>query len=246
MKTIIFIAALALPASTASAAPDGNEILKKVDEALNRATDQRYEFDVIDHQPGKDERVLELEILVKGIHRLISFTGPADVKGTKILTLSPTQIYIYLPAYKKVRRIASHVNEQGFMGTTFSGKEMASLKYAEEYTGTIESETESTWKIIGKARPGSEEAPYPRIDFEVDKKTQLLLGIEYFDDSGKKLKTEERSEISCEADICNAAVMKLTDHTSSGHWTKFVRKGWKVNTGLSDRLFTPRTLQRGS
>ena len=29
-------------------------------------------------------------------------------------------MYVYLPAYNKIRRVASHASNQGFMGTMFS------------------------------------------------------------------------------------------------------------------------------
>lgn len=34
-------------------------------------------------------------------------------------------MYVYLPAFGKVRRIASHTKDQGFLGLTFSQDDMA-------------------------------------------------------------------------------------------------------------------------
>ena len=49
---------------------------------------------------------------VKGPKALTDFSAPADLRGTRVLVLGRTQMYIYLPAFRKIRRIASHVNQQ--------------------------------------------------------------------------------------------------------------------------------------
>ena len=46
---------------------------------------------------------LALIVKLKAEKRLTEFTAPADMKGTKVLVLSPTQMYVYLPAFGKVR-----------------------------------------------------------------------------------------------------------------------------------------------
>ena len=62
---------------------------------------------------------------MKGEKRLTEFTDPPEMKGMRILILSPTRMYIYLPAYKKVRRVASHVSAQGLLGPAFASDDLA-------------------------------------------------------------------------------------------------------------------------
>ncbi len=56
--------------------------------------------------------------------RLVTFITPADVKGTKTLLVEHSgkddDIWIYLPALKKVRRLVSSNKKYSFVGTDFS------------------------------------------------------------------------------------------------------------------------------
>ncbi|MEL7371304.1 MAG: outer membrane lipoprotein-sorting protein, partial [Myxococcota bacterium] len=176
------------------------------------------------------------------------FTAPADLAGTKVLILSPTQMYVYLPAFKKVRRIASHVTEQGFMGTTYTQDLLAVSRYGEHYTPKLAAEDEKTWTLDLSEKPGGE-GPYPKVQIKVRKEDYLPTTIAYYTDKGKHVKTEERLNYECREQssgpkICAPETMKLTDHTDNEHWTKLVQKKWTPNGGLRDRIFTRRNLRR--
>ena len=69
---------------------------------------------------GKAERTMAMTVLLKGEKRFTEFSAPSDMKGTKVLVLSPSEVYAYLPAFGKVRRVASSASDQGFMGMAFS------------------------------------------------------------------------------------------------------------------------------
>ncbi len=222
----------------------GEDVLARVDAAMNRAKDQSLVFDVVDQAPGKSERRLGIDVKVKGDLRLTRFTAPADLAGTQVLILSQTQMYVYLPAFKKVRRVASHVTKQGFMGTTYSNDDMALSRFSDKYTAKILSEDEDAWTLEATGKPDSE-APYPKLQLVVSKKHHMPTRLEYFNLEGDKTKTETRDDYRCQGDVCNAQLQKMVDHTAAGHWTKLILTDWKVNTGLPDRLFTKRTLQRG-
>ena len=96
-KTISLVCALGFAAP--SAAADVSKILKDMDVAMSGADDQYMLYEIRDKQAGKDERVLGIEVTVKGPKRFTKFTAPSDVKGTKILVLSQTQMYVYLPSF---------------------------------------------------------------------------------------------------------------------------------------------------
>ena len=62
----------------------------------------------------------------------------------KILTRAAQDMYVYLPAFKKVRRLASHVKEQGFMGTAFGHEEMSLVRLARSSRATSLSKVTTT------------------------------------------------------------------------------------------------------
>ena len=236
---LIFV--MGAPATAVAA--DAAAVLKGMDDALNRSDDAYFWYEMLDQQPGKDLRTLGLEVFMKGDKRLTAFTAPADLAGTKVLILSPTQMYVYLPAFKKVRRVASHVTEQGFMGTTYTQDLLAIARYGEHYAPKLMKEDDASWMLELTEKPDGA-GPYPKVQVSVRKKDYLPTKITYFNDKGQHVKTEERMDYQCKGEICAPHTMKLTDHTEGDHWTKLVQKEWKPNGGIKDRVFTRRNLAR--
>jgi len=237
--------ALAFMAMTSQASADaaGDKVLASMDTALNRWKTQHLKYDVTNQEPGKAERKLELEVKLKGEKRLTEFLAPADMKGTKVLILSSTQMYVYLPAFGKVRRIASSVTDQGFMGLTFTQTDLSLTRYSPEYTANVASESGDSWKIVATPKAGKE-PPYAKIEFTVSKQSSLPTELRYFNAAGTHIKTETRTGYTCEGDVCTPTEMKMVDHTKGGHWTKLTRKAWKVNDSIADEVFSKRSLEK--
>ena len=125
MRTLLLSLAILAFSPRAHAETPGDKVIKQMDESMTRAKDQHFIHRVVTQEPGKAQRTLVMDVRIKGDEwRRIDFTDPGDIKGMKILILSLDQTYVYLPAFRKVRRVAGHAKEQGFMGTTFSHDEM--------------------------------------------------------------------------------------------------------------------------
>lgn len=245
VKTLSALTLIAAFLPTPALAEDGKSVLEKMERAVKRYKDMVANFDVVDHEGGRADRKLAIEIKLKGDKRFTRFTAPADLKGTRVLVVSQTQMYIYLPAYKKVRRIASHVTSQGFMGTVFSSDDLALNTYTDKYTAKLVGTTDESFKLDCAAIAGGD-APYPRFEVDVRKKDFLPLEFRFFDDKGKHIKTEKREGYACKNDnICLAATQTMHDHRTPDRWSQLVRKEWKVNTGVSNRVFSKRNLARG-
>lgn len=224
----------------AQADPAGDKVVAQMDAAMNRAKTLRFDYDIINQEPGKGEKTLAMKVAIKGEKRLSEFSAPADMKGTKVLILSPTQMYVYLPAFGKVRRIASHTKDQGFLGLAFSQDDMATQAYGADYDGKIASETPAEYKLVLTPKTGKETA-YAKIEVTVAKDKMVPSELKYFNGEGKNVKTETRTGYSCEGDVCTPGELKMTDNTK-GNWTKLVAKSRKVNEQISDDVFTQRNL----
>ncbi len=241
----LVIISLAL-CGTARADLAGEKVMKRMDASFTKAKDQYFEYDIITTQPGKAETKMTMKTWIKGENwRLVEYTSPGDVKGMKALVLSLDELYIYLPAFKKVRRVAAHAREASFMGTALSQDDTSIVTYNPIYEPKLVGEDKDTWKLQSFLRKGKHH-PYPRIDWVVLKKYDQPSKVLYYNAKGGIWKTEERLEYSCQGDICNARRMLMTDHSRGGLRTELVRTAWKVNTGVSDSMFTPRSLQRGN
>jgi hypothetical protein len=246
MKTTL-TALLALTAFlfTSTALAD-EETLKKIDIAINQWKTLDYRYKIVTTKKGDAEKkdVLKLRMRMKytGAYnkQLIEIAAPADMKGTKVLTKSPTEMYIYLPAFKKVRRIASHVTEQGFLGTALSQKDMTLTRYGDKYRPT--KMTDRGDKVTLELAKTSDEAPYPNIELTVEKERMVPTLIKYYSDGGKLVKTERRSQYRCEKGYCAPGAMKVTDH-STGVTSILYLKKMHVNPKLKKSLFSKRSLQ---
>jgi len=219
----------------------GDKALAGMDSALNRAKTQFFEYEVINQEPGKGDRKLGLQVRLKGDKRFTEFTAPSDMKGTKVLIMSPTQMYVFLPSFGKVRRVASSVSDQGFMGMTFSQDDLASQSYGSLYDAKISSETPAEYKLALTPKAG-QTPPYARIEVTIGKEKMLPSELKYFNAGGTNVKTETRTGYTCEGDVCTPAELKMVDNTKGGASTKMIRTKWKVNEAMSDDLFSKRAL----
>jgi len=242
---LLFILALglALP-GLAHADAAGDKVLKILDDNMLVPKDQYLEYDMVTQPPGKSQFTLKMKTYIKGRDkRVIEYTEPGDIKGMKILILSLDQQYVYLPAFRKVRRVAGHVRRQSFQGTAFSQDDGAITAYAPVYDAKLIKETKTHWTVEGKIRPGQDFA-YARVVLEISKQYKMLTRGEYYSDKNVHLKTDVRTGFECQGAVCNFKVQRLTDHTLGGLWSENRRTGWKVNTGISDSEFSVRSIQR--
>ena len=237
--------ALGVLVSTHAGAMDASAILAKLDDNMNQSKDQKLNWQVTSQEPGKKQpREMAFSVQLKGEKTLTEFSAPGDIKGTRVLVLNRSQMYIYLPAYRKVRRIPSHVTQQGFMGTTYSHADMSATRFGDVYTSTMHAENDTEWVLELLPIPDTE-APYPKVLMTITKETHLPKVLKYFNAKGEHIKTETRDGYDCKGTICNPTVLKMTDHSRNDAWTELKCVDWEANVGIGDDVFTVRTLQRG-
>lgn len=223
-------------------AGDGDALVAEVDGLMNAADDEIFVFAAETLEKGKSPRLIVLKVWTKDGMRLTEFLEPGDLKGTKALTLSASKMYVYLPEYTKVRRVATHMSQQGFMGMAYGQAEMALSRYGDVYSATTTSEDDTAWILDLTPKPGAD-APYPRMELVISKEVKRATVLRYFNASGKLAKTETRSGFECKGKICNARTMRMVDHGKDDLQTTFTLREWKVNTGISKRKFSVRSLQ---
>lgn len=219
------------------------EVLKKSDSVVNAPKDQdlKIKFILIDKDGGEKER--EAITLQKSSEkRMIKFLSPADQKGIAFLDLPDDVMYLYLPAFRKVRRIASHVKNQKFAGTDLTYDDMATMNYAEEYDPEFVEKTEEYFVMTLTPKAGVKK-DYSRLTMRVRRDNFYPEKIEYYDKSGNLRKTAERRKIEKIGNYWIARELEMHD-IKAEHKTKIILEEVKFDTGLKDNLFTPRYLKR--
>ncbi len=229
-------------ASVTSGKPTADEILKKVDEALNPYQDLSMTSMMTILSGDGKEKIRELRVWQKGEKRMVKFVKPASERNISLLSTGPKTNYVYLPAYKKIRRVAAHMRNQTFLGTDFSQEDMALIRYADDYAPRRIGETDTHWELELTPKPDAA-VGYGKLRLKVKKGLYLLEQIDYFEKSGAKQKVEERMNFKLyDGKYWNASNMRMTT-VKDNHQTLLNNIDQRFDTGLSDSFFSPRNLQ---
>ena len=218
-------------------------ILQEVEDSLNAPIDREatLKMQLIDKAGNTKNR--KLTILQKGPEkRLIRFNAPADVKGVGFLVLEDDLMYLYMPAFAKVRRIASHVKNENFMGTDLTYDDMSQSDYVENYTPVLKDETNQHYILDLTPKPESE-IEYSKLIMWANKQSMLPDTIEFYDRSNRLLKTMIQTETKQIDGYWTPQHIEMTD-VQDQHKTIMELVNVKHNQDVPDKKFTQRYLKR--
>ena len=256
-KTMILIFAIgigviaALPTPSMATGLSGLEIIAQVDETMQSDSKIIQERMIIANAAGQ-QRTREIQAWNKRSgdidHMLVRFLAPADVAGTSFL-MSDDDMWLYLPALGKVRRIAGHARKGSFMGSDLSYEDMESL-------GSIGFAVDYEAKLMGQGKMADEDvyilelvsretgASYSKLDMWVSQETFLPRRIEYYDNDGKLLKALSTYEIREVQGRWVAGKMQM-QNVQTGTKTTLEVTDVEFQVDIDDDIFTTRSLERG-
>jgi outer membrane lipoprotein-sorting protein len=219
------------------------EILKKSDAIVNAPKDQTFKIKLILIDKNGNEKEREASMIQKGGNkRMIKFLSPADQKGIAFLDLPGDMMYLYLPAFKKVRRIAGHIKNQKFAGTDFTYDDMATISYAEEYNPKIMNETEEYFILELRPKEGIDK-DYSKLEMWIRKDNFYPEKIEYYDKANNLWKISKRSRIEKVSRYWVSKELEVHE-LKEDHRTKSILEQVEFDTGLKDEMFTQRYMKR--
>jgi outer membrane lipoprotein-sorting protein len=235
---------LALVVQLQAQEPTALEILQKTDEVGTAANDQHSLSTMTLIDKDGDEKVRKTEMFERGGEdkRLVRFLSPADQKGISFLSLPDDKMYVYLPAFKKIRTIASHVKNENFAGTDFSYDDIGSTGFVEDYDPELLETTDEFYVLELTPKPESEK-DYGKLQIWVRKDIFFIVKTEYYDKGGNLWKIMDRRRIEQIGDYWFAMEIEMKD-VKKNHSTKSVTDSMEVDTGLKDSIFTQRNLKR--
>ncbi|MGI6609920.1 MAG: outer membrane lipoprotein-sorting protein [Limnochordia bacterium] len=134
--------------------------------------------------------------------QLVVFVAPADVKGTKFLSISSprqsTQMWLYLPAVGRERVIAGSAVQGKFMGTDFTFEEISGASsFSEEYKPVRQRDKSIDGRdcYVLELAPKSTKASYGRLTMAVDKQSRIPLSVEFFDKRKRPIKRLDSKDL---------------------------------------------------
>ena len=265
--TCRFLAALVavvilLPAVTTSADDvKAREIMQKVedlDDGDNRITEM--EMVLIDkkgnerirrtrtHRKDKDKDTL----------KLMFFLHPPNVKNAGFLTYDydnpdkDDDQWLYLPALKKSKRIASTDKSKSFMGSDFSYSDMTSRNLEDYDFKLLKTQTvgdKEAWLIecLPKTDEVVEETGYTKSLLFIRQDNHVVIRAVHFVKEGSKLKYMDVKKLELIGNIWMATEIHMT--TKKGkttlHKTVLKHHDVKFNQDLDESFFTVRRLEKG-
>lgn len=255
-KTLTLLSTLLLT-SALFAEMTGYDIVKKSDEIPTPKTSSSTATLTIHSKKGND-RIREVIMKSKEYEdvtkEVIVFTTPKDVAGTGYLMFDyeedgkDSDNWLYMPAMKKTRRIASSGSEGegSFMGTDFTYEDMGDRSInKDEYTLLGEETVNGTacYKVEAVSKAHTEKDPR-RIVY-IGKEDFLLYKAEFYDRQNTLHRVLECSDFTTIDGFKSAKTMKM-ENVQSGTWSLIQTKDVVYNASdIDDSLFTVAALEKG-
>lgn len=142
----------------------------------------------------RELRVLNLEVENDGDKGLTIFDEPKDVRGTAFLNHShvgkPDDQWLYLPAVKRVKRIASRNKSGPFMGSEFAYEDLSSFELEKfKFTYLRDETVMGLPAFVVEQIPTDEFSGYSKSIAWIDQKDYKVLQVEFYDKKNSLLKT---------------------------------------------------------
>ncbi len=190
-----------------------------------------------------------LEVGDDGDKSLVIFDKPRDVKGTAFLSFThksgPDDQWLYLPALKRVKRIASNNKSGPFMGSEFAYEDISSQeveKYTYKYLRDEMYDSQDCFII--ERYPVDKNSGYTRQVVWIDKAEYRTLKVEYYDRKDELLKTLTSHGYQQYLDkYWRADRMEMVNH-QTGKSTTLLWENYQFANGLGERDFDKNRLKR--
>jgi len=187
--------------------------------------------------------------------RLIRFLSPADIKGTGLLTYDyekkDDDMWLFMPALRKTRRIVSTEKAKNFMGSEFTYADMTPPildDFTYEMLGEEEVAGTACWKI--EMTPADDDVAdengfSKRVTF-IAKQDHVIRKAVYYDLDGelhKELTVDKVTEIDPENHKYRPLHMMMVNK-QNGRRSVLNVEEIQFNPDVKDEFFTTRYLER--
>jgi hypothetical protein len=256
MKLVALI--LCMPV-IAAATPSGKEVLEKQEQARKIRAFQAPAT-LTTTKPGEDAKAKKFTWWRKldrdGVHfvTLTRFHEPATIRGEGLLLRErdgENDVQLYLPRFKKIRRVEGQSQSSSFMGSVFSYSDIA-MPHAADYKAEVTREEpcpgEKITCYVLEVVPASDKVKartgYGRSVSWVRSDVWLTVKGELYDTSGtlwKRLEAKDLREVDKAGKKWVAHHVRMED-VKTGRTTVLQLGEVKANVDIDDSVFTEQNL----
>lgn len=200
----------------------------------------------------ESERQFELRVLElgEGDRTLLIFNWPGDIRDTALLTHAfanrDDNQWLYLPSFRRVKRISGSGRSGSFVGSEFAYEDMINQdvdKFRYEWIADQPCPTapQLTCHIID--RMPQYDSGYSRQRVALDTDQLRALMVQYFDRSGKHVKTLTAAGYrQYKGRYWRADIMRMENH-QTGNSSDMIWSDYKFDVGLVEAQFSVNALQ---
>lgn len=194
-------------------------------------------------------RISTLEVRGDGDLSLTVFDSPRDVAGTAFLShthaLTPDDQWLYLPALKRVKRIASANKSGPFVGSEFAYEDLTSQEVARyRYRWLRDEAIDGRTAHVQEETPAYAHSGYTRRLVWLDQAMLQPLKVEFYDRRNALLKTLTFHDYTQYLGRhWRPARLHMENH-QTGKRTELAWKTYRFQTGLGARDFDRNALKR--
>ena len=180
--------------------------------------------------------------------QIIWFMEPKDDRGVAFLKIEhedkDDEMRMWLPAFKKVRRISSKKKGDSFMGSDLSYEDLSSRDLVENnYKRLVDETIDSMECFVLEILPKQEaNSSYSKHISWIEKSTLIAIKEESFDKRGELKKAKEYEFQS----LSGYQVLKrvFVKDVQKNHSTEVIFSNVKVDSGIEEKLFQEKNLKR--
>jgi len=250
-----FASILWVVSSVVYASPErGLEIateMKKRDEGW---VDTKAKMQMVLRSPDGRESIRELrintlEVTDNGDKALTIFDQPRDISGTAFLSFSnitgPDDQWIFLPAVKRVKRIATRNKSGPFVGSEFAFEDMVSFELEKFTFNYLRDENyNGIDTYVVEQKPVDKYSGYSRQIVWVDKERYIPHQVEFYDRKDSLLKVLTMTEYKQYLNKYWRASRSDMDNEQTGKSTTLLIDDIVFGEGLDEKDFDKNALRR--
>ncbi|MEO8177273.1 MAG: outer membrane lipoprotein-sorting protein [Deltaproteobacteria bacterium] len=248
------------PAAGAGAEPSARELMEQVTETRKLdGSEAVVSMTIATAQGQTRERKLSMATKLadggKTEKRVYRFSAPADVAGTGVLVFDyeaqADDVWVYLPALRKIRRIVSAQRSEGFMGSEFSYADLNvpaldDYNYRREREESVGGEACHVIDVLPKTPEIAKGEGYSRKTYWVSRERFVLHKAVYYDLEGRAMKELDNSDFKLlDAKRKRYRPMRMVmTNKQNGRVSTFATEQIAFSPEVKDDYFTPRQLER--
>ena len=223
---------------------DASNLLKKIDQTASAIKDKsaNIEMILVNLKKTKEDKEKIKRGFIKqkdSNKKMFRYTYPKSDVGIATLSLPKGDIYLYLPMFKKPKKITNLASGNKFNKSDFSFNDMSTASFAENFYAEIIhiNDTNFVLDLVSI----NNDMNYNRMIIIVNKKHSYIEKAEYYNDEGvlEKRSTSQYQKIDGHW-VVNEVSM---ENVKKAHKTTIILTDIKINQGLKDDEFTVEKLR---